>query len=47
MCDTAICRTSRDGRPLYHDDDHLSVDGALSLRPMLERMLDQVRLTQR
>lgn len=34
LCDSTACRVAQDGKPLYHDDDHLSMDGALFLERM-------------
>lgn len=37
FCDATTCRTVRDGKPLYYDDDHVSLSGA---RIMARRMQD-------
>lgn len=34
LCDTARCRAAAAGRPLYFDDDHLSVAGARFIAPL-------------
>jgi len=34
LCDNERCYGSRHGRPLYYDDDHLSMTGAALLSPM-------------
>jgi peptidoglycan/LPS O-acetylase OafA/YrhL len=39
LCDDAFCYGSRDGRPLYYDDDHLSEYGNKLLLPMFESIL--------
>jgi peptidoglycan/LPS O-acetylase OafA/YrhL len=36
---TNVCASARDGRMLYRDSTHLSVDGALTLTPAFERLL--------
>jgi hypothetical protein len=37
LCSENICRVeSRDGRPLYYDDDHLSFAGGRAIVPALE-----------
>lgn len=36
LCDTARCRIGSNDRPLYVDDNHLSITGAASLRPLFE-----------
>jgi peptidoglycan/LPS O-acetylase OafA/YrhL len=38
FCKSGRCQVARDGRPLYWDDDHLSRLGALTLRPIFDRM---------
>lgn len=38
LCDKEYCYGSRDGRPLYHDDDHLSEYGNRFLIPMFEEI---------
>lgn len=42
LCDDAACTIARDGRVLYHDDDHLSVEGARAVRPALEAAFGDV-----
>jgi hypothetical protein len=39
LCDNRVCPFARNGRLLYFDDDHLSVDGSLLLYPTLSRRL--------
>jgi hypothetical protein len=39
LCDNRVCPFARNGRLLYFDDDHLSVDGALLLYPTFSRRL--------
>jgi len=39
LCSASECSVERDQWPLYVDDDHLSVHGALQLSPMLEALL--------
>ena len=42
LCDANYCYGSKNGRPLYHDDDHLSEYGNKFLIPMFERIfMDQ------
>ena len=36
LCDNKVCYGSRDGRPLYYDDDHMNVYGSRFLIPMFE-----------
>lgn len=36
LCDTARCKTGSNDRPLYVDDNHLSITGAAMLRPLFE-----------
>ena len=44
LCDDTYCYGSRDGRPLYYDDDHLSEYGNKFLVPMFEQVFkDQGR----
>lgn len=38
FCDDQYCYGSRDGRPLYYDDDHLSEYGNKFLVPMFEQV---------
>jgi peptidoglycan/LPS O-acetylase OafA/YrhL len=38
LCDDKFCYGSRDGRPLYYDDDHLSEYGNKFLVPMFEEV---------
>src|SRR5690554_1120898 len=38
LCDEQYCYGSRDGRPLYYDDDHLSEYGNKFLVPMFEQV---------
>lgn len=38
LCDDTYCYGSRDGRPLYYDDDHLSEYGNKFLVPMFEQV---------
>ncbi|WP_227804042.1 SGNH hydrolase domain-containing protein [Marinomonas profundi] len=38
LCDDEYCYGSRDGRPLYYDDDHLSEYGNKFLVPMFEQV---------
>ncbi len=35
---SSVCASARDGRMLYRDSTHLSVDGALTLTPAFERL---------
>ena len=41
MCSAASCRTFKDGRPLYIDDNHLSHWGAEQLAPLFATSLGQ------
>ena len=38
LCDEQYCYGSRDGWPLYYDDDHLSEFGSRLLVPMFAQM---------
>lgn len=40
LCGEGRCAIARDGRALYHDDDHLSVEGARQLRLALAPALE-------
>lgn len=40
LCDESWCPATRDGLPIYNDDDHLSLAGARLLRPFFDRELD-------
>lgn len=40
LCDETVCKGSENGLPLYHDDDHLSVDGARKLVPMFRPVFE-------
>lgn len=40
LCDDQYCYGSRDGRPLYYDDDHLSEYGNKFLIPMFEQVFE-------
>lgn len=42
LCSASECSVEKDQWPLYVDDDHLSVHGALDLSPMLEGLLKKV-----
>lgn len=35
-----------DGRPMYHDDDHVSASGALNLQHAIEPIFEQIRKSQ-
>lgn len=37
--DRGLCRVEQNGHPLYFDDHHLSTHGALTVRPLFERLL--------
>lgn len=39
LCDTRVCPIARNGKLLYFDDDHLSIEGSLLLYPELNRRL--------
>ena len=39
LCDAQHCKTFAAGAPLYHDDDHLSLEGARYLAPLFEQYL--------
>ena len=39
LCDSRICPIARNGKLLYFDDDHLSIEGSLLLYPELNRRL--------
>jgi peptidoglycan/LPS O-acetylase OafA/YrhL len=41
LCDANRCRVeSREGRPLYHDDDHLSFTGGRAIMPVLRTIFE-------
>ena len=40
LCDDKTCTVRQGDKPLYHDDDHLSVDGALFLEHMFDRVFN-------
>jgi peptidoglycan/LPS O-acetylase OafA/YrhL len=40
LCAGGECAIDRDGVPLYVDDEHLSVDGAMLLTPILDAIVD-------
>ena len=42
FCDTERCRASKDGWPLFYDDDHLSKAGARHLRSRLVEILKPI-----
>ena len=39
LCDEALCRTQADGRSVYKDAGHLSVYGALWIRPIFDPLV--------
>jgi peptidoglycan/LPS O-acetylase OafA/YrhL len=39
LCDPMTCMVAKDGYPLYSDEHHLSVHGAMLLAPMVEKLL--------
>ena len=43
LCNTSLCLVEKDKRPLYSDDNHLSVHGAMYLAPTVERLLQTVK----
>ena len=42
LCDGERCSGTRDGRPLYYDDDHLSEYGAAELMPLWKQAVDNL-----
>lgn len=42
LCDGVVCHGSKDGIPLYYDDDHLSEAGALKLSPIFDQVFDDI-----
>ena len=40
LCRESVCPWVRNGKILYHDEDHLSVAGAMEIYPLLKRYLD-------
>lgn len=42
ICAGDRCAILKAGRPLYHDTDHLTITGALELRPMLEPAIREI-----
>jgi len=43
LCNTSACLVAKDERPLYSDDNHLSVHGAMYLAPAIERLMRTVK----
>lgn len=41
ICNVDTCDIVKDGKSLYFDDDHLSIDGALLVYPLLKKILDR------
>lgn len=41
QCKNDICITAKEGDPLYYDDDHLSINGALYFKDALDTFLQQ------
>jgi hypothetical protein len=41
LCDATHCQVAVNGRPLYWDDNHLSVYGAQYLEPLFDRLLSK------
>lgn len=39
LCNSSTCLVEKDDHPLYSDDNHLSVHGAMYLAPTIERLL--------
>lgn len=46
LCNEQVCSASRDGRPLYYDDDHLSEFGNRLLVPMFRPIFTQRLLSE-
>ncbi len=46
MCDDSFCPTARDGRLMYRDSSHLSVDGAHYVEPAFQPMFDSLLARQ-
>ena len=42
LCASGRCVVLSDGKPLYHDTDHLTITGALELVPMLEPAIREI-----
>lgn len=42
ICEGERCAVLRNGRPMYYDTDHLTITGALELRPMLEPAIREI-----
>ena len=40
LCDAVLCRASRNGEPLYHDDDHLSSVGARLFGESIDKIIE-------
>lgn len=45
LCDDEYCYGSKNGRPLYYDDDHLSEYGNKFLIPMFEQVFTDQQLS--
>jgi peptidoglycan/LPS O-acetylase OafA/YrhL len=41
LCDDAYCYGSRQTKPLYYDDDHLSVEGVKTILPLFQSIIKQ------
>lgn len=37
---TPVCAIERNGKPLFHDDDHLSITGNIVVEPLIEEVID-------
>jgi peptidoglycan/LPS O-acetylase OafA/YrhL len=42
FCNASICRTNKDGRVIYRDDDHLAASFAATLAPQMTRHLQRL-----
>jgi hypothetical protein len=42
LCRNGNCYGSQNGRPLYHDDDHLSEFGNKLLMPLFKQVFDEL-----
>jgi hypothetical protein len=43
LCDSQICPLVQNGKFVYYDDDHLSIDGAMLVYPRLAEFLAGTR----
>jgi peptidoglycan/LPS O-acetylase OafA/YrhL len=47
LCGEVVCEFVKDGKFLYYDDDHLSLNGGLATYSLFQQVLDSLALTER